>query len=74
MPPYTSPQTWALRPKYQSLHFFVEDISEFGDLALLLVEEGASLIVASTSVPERGVVPLLARCTFTSSKIASVRQ
>ena len=59
-------------PKNQSLPFFVDDISGSRALASFFVEEGASIMVASTSVPERRVIPLSARCAFTSAKIASV--
>ena len=62
----------AFMPKYQSLPFFVDDISGSRAPALFFVEDGASMIVASTSVPERSVIPLSARCAFTSAKIASV--
>ncbi len=47
-------------PKYQSLPFFVDDISGSSAPALFLVEDGPSTIVASTRVPERSVMPLLA--------------
>jgi hypothetical protein len=54
------------------LPFLVDDISGSRAPALFLVEDGASMIVASTKVPERSVMPLSARCAFTSAKIASV--
>jgi len=39
---------------------------------VFLLDDGASMMVASTSVPDRSVMPLSARCAFTSAKIASV--
>jgi hypothetical protein len=39
---------------------------------LFFVEDGASMIVASTKAPERSVMPFSARCAFTSAKIASL--
>jgi hypothetical protein len=73
MPLSASTPTCAFMPKYQSLPFFVDDISGSRAPALFFVEDGASMMVASTSVPERSVMPLSARCPFTSAKIASVR-
>ena len=40
-------------PKCQVLPFFVDDISGSRAPALFFVDEGASMMVASTSVPER---------------------
>jgi hypothetical protein len=40
-------------PKNQSLPFFVDDISGSRAFALVFVEDGASMIVALTKVPER---------------------
>lgn len=48
----------AFMPKYQSLPFLVDHISGSRAPALFLVEGGASMIVVSTSVPERSVMPL----------------
>jgi hypothetical protein len=59
-------------PKNQSLPFLVDDISGSRAPALFFVEDGASMIVASTSVPERSAIPLSARCAFTAAKSASV--
>jgi hypothetical protein len=53
----TSTPMWAFIPKYQSFPFFVDDISGSRAFASFLVEDGASMIVASTSVPERSVIP-----------------
>ena len=44
-------------------------ISRFG---VVLVDDGASIIVASASVSERRVMHLTVKCAFTSAKIASV--
>lgn len=57
MPLSASTPTCAFIPKNQSLPFFVDDISGSRALASFLVEDGASMIVASTSVPERRVMP-----------------
>ena len=64
--------TCAFMPKYHSLPFFVEDISGSRLPASSLVEDGASMMVASNRVPERSVIPLSTMCPFTSMKIASV--
>lgn len=61
-----------LHAKYRQLPFLVDDVSGSRALALFFVGDGASMIVASTSVPERRVMPLPSRCAFTSAKIASV--
>ena len=62
----------AFMPKYQSLPFLVDNISGSRAPALFLVADGASMIVASTGVPERKPMPLSARCALTSAKIACV--
>ncbi|KDB01780.1 hypothetical protein U879_20850 [Defluviimonas sp. 20V17] len=62
----------AFMPKYQSLPFLVDDMPGSRAPALFLVEDGASMIVASSNMPERSEIPLSARCAFTSEKIASV--
>jgi hypothetical protein len=72
MPHSASTPTWGFIPKDQSLPFVVDDISGSRALSLFLVEDGASMIVASTSVPERSVIPWSARWPFTSAMIASV--
>jgi hypothetical protein len=72
MPLSASTPTWAFMPKYQSLPFFVLVISGSRRPALFFVEDGASIIVASTSVPERSVMPLSTKCAFTAAKIVSV--
>ena len=72
MPHSASTPTWGFIPKDQSLPFVVDDISGSRALSLFLVEDGASMIVASTIVPERSEMPLSARCAFTSAKSASV--
>jgi len=48
-------------PKYQSLPLFVEDISGSRAFASFFVDKGASMIVASTSVPDRSVMPWSAK-------------
>jgi len=60
-------------PKYHALPFFVEDISGSPAFASFFVEDGAWMMVASISVPERSVTPLSARCALNSAKTASVR-
>ena len=51
----------AFMPKYQSLPFLVDDIPGSRAPALFFVEDGASMIVASTSAPKRNVMPLSVR-------------
>jgi hypothetical protein len=72
IPLSASTPTCAFMPKYQALPFFVDDISGSRALASFFVEDGASIMVASTSVPERRVIPWSARWLFTSANSCSV--
>ena len=68
MPLSASTPMWAFMPKYQSLPFLVDDISGSRAPDLFFVEDGASMIVASTKVAERNVMPLSARCAFAETE------
>ena len=72
MPLSTSTLMWAFIRKYQSLSFFVDNVPGSRARDLFVVEFGASIFVAFTSVPKRRVIPLSARCAFPSANIASV--
>ena len=64
MPLSATTPTCAFIPKNQSFPFLVDDISGSRALASFLVEDGASMMVASTSVPERSMIPWSARWRF----------
>jgi hypothetical protein len=59
-------------PEYRSLPFLVDDIWGSRAPSLFFVADGASMIVASTKVPDRSLTPLSPKFAFTSAKIAPV--
>jgi hypothetical protein len=65
MPLSASPPTYAFIPKYHWLPFFVDNIAGSRAFASFLVDHGASMIVASTNVPERSVIPWSVKWLFT---------
>ena len=63
----------AFMPKYQLLPFLVCFISGSRSPSLFLVELGAEISVASTTVPVRIIMPLACRMSLTTRSMSTAR-